>query len=192
MHEFQLIDRIKKKIPRALQGIVPIGDDTAVLPAPSPKERLLFTSGAIVDGVDFILSKTPAEKIGRKALAINLSDIAAMGGTPVAALVTLGIPRGSFASLRMTPSCCHPEEAKGRRRISKQSVSFLSTTTVNEPWILKFYEGMIPLAKKYGVLMAGGDISSSPIFFASFAAGDNFLARFCSNTFTKKAVPVSS
>jgi thiamine-monophosphate kinase len=90
--EFELIELLKQKIPRFLQGEIPIGDDAAVLPGRG-RERFLFTTDVLVEGVDFLWGKTPPEKIGRKALAVNLSDIAAMGGEPLACVISLGIPR---------------------------------------------------------------------------------------------------
>jgi thiamine-monophosphate kinase len=70
--------------------LVGVGDDCAVLRGDG--RALLFKTDAVVEGVHFS-GKTPAALIGRKALARVLSDIAAMGGTPLAALVTLGLPR---------------------------------------------------------------------------------------------------
>ncbi len=90
--EFELIETLKRKIPRSLQGRIGIGDDTGIFDA--GKEKLLFTTDCVVDGVDFISKKIKPELAGRKALAINLSDIAAMGGMPLAFVVTLGIPKG--------------------------------------------------------------------------------------------------
>jgi thiamine-monophosphate kinase len=69
--------------------LVGVGDDCAVLRGEG--RSLLFKTDAVVEGVHFS-AKTPAALIGRKALARVLSDIAAMGGTPLAALVTLGLP----------------------------------------------------------------------------------------------------
>ena len=56
-----------------------------------PDKLVLFKTDAVVEGIHFT-RETPPEKIGRKALARCLSDIAAMAGTPTAALVTLGLP----------------------------------------------------------------------------------------------------
>ncbi len=89
--EFDLIEKIVKKIPRRLQGPYGIGDDTAVLTFQG-KTKWLFTTDALVEGVDF-LSSTPPRLVGRKALAVNLSDMAAMGGEPLACLTSIGIPR---------------------------------------------------------------------------------------------------
>lgn len=93
--EFKLIERLKAFIPRRLQGTFPIGDDAAILTLPNNrKESLIFTTDAIVEGVDFRLGRRGAapEVVGHKALAVNLSDIAAMGGKPVAFVAAFGIP----------------------------------------------------------------------------------------------------
>lgn len=93
-----LIGRIEKilgNFPGVIQGI---GDDAAVLPY-TQKEYLLFTTDAVREGTHFTLSKkgfyfkkaTPFQ-IGWKALGVNLSDIAAMGGEPLYAVVALGAP----------------------------------------------------------------------------------------------------
>lgn len=78
--------------PDVLAGV---GDDCAVLrlPAGAPK-RLLFKTDAVVEGVHFLPQASPA-LIGRKALARVLSDIAAMGGEPWCAVITLGLPPAS-------------------------------------------------------------------------------------------------
>ena len=57
----------------------------------APDKLFLFKTDAVVEGVHFT-KETPPEKVGRKALARCLSDIAAMAGTPTAALVTIGLP----------------------------------------------------------------------------------------------------
>jgi thiamine-monophosphate kinase len=72
--------------------VVGAGDDCAVLDLGAPDRLLLFKTDAVVQGIHFT-EDTPPEKIGHKALARCLSDIAAMAGTPTAALVTLALPR---------------------------------------------------------------------------------------------------
>ena len=69
------------------------GDDCAVLDLGVPGRFLLFKTDAVVEGIHFT-SATPPEKIGHKALGRCLSDIAAMAGTPIAALVTIALPPG--------------------------------------------------------------------------------------------------
>jgi thiamine-monophosphate kinase len=76
--EFGLIAQLRKNIPHA-------GDDCAVLPG-----NLLLTCDAVVEGIHY-LPATPARKVGWKAMARNLSDIAAMGGRPKWAVVSIGL-----------------------------------------------------------------------------------------------------
>src|ERR1035441_6081759 len=91
MNEFELIARLTKSLPSNQNVVTGVGDDCAVLDLGAPDNLILFKTDAVVEGVHFT-KNTPPEKIGRKALARCLSDIAAMAGTPVAALVTLGLP----------------------------------------------------------------------------------------------------
>ena len=67
------------------------GDDCAVLDLGLADRQVLFKTDAVVEGVHFTRA-TPPEKVGHKALARCLSDVAAMAGTPTAALVTLALP----------------------------------------------------------------------------------------------------
>jgi thiamine-monophosphate kinase len=91
MNEFELIARLTKSLPANKNVVTGAGDDCAVLDLAAAEKLVLFKTDAVVEGVHFT-KDTPPEKIGRKALARCLSDIAAMAGTPVAALVTLGLP----------------------------------------------------------------------------------------------------
>ena len=91
MNEFELIARLTKTLPVNQTVVTGAGDDCAVLDFGLPDKLFLFKTDAVVEGIHF-KTPTPPEKIGRKALARCLSDIAAMAGTPVAALVTIGLP----------------------------------------------------------------------------------------------------
>ena len=92
MNEFELIARLTKSLPTNETVVTGAGDDCAVLDFGLPGKLFLFKTDAVVEGIHFT-GETPPEKIGRKALARCLSDIAAMAGTPVAALVTIGLPK---------------------------------------------------------------------------------------------------
>jgi len=81
--EFRLIRKLSASLPRA-------GDDCAVLPSADPTKILLYTCDPVVEGAHF-LRDTPPRRIGWKAMARNLSDIAAMGGWPRWAVVSLGV-----------------------------------------------------------------------------------------------------
>src|SRR5277367_5495069 len=74
---------------RVLTGV---GDDCAVLRAAGKNHFLLFKTDAVVEGVHFTPHERP-ELIGRKALARALSDLAAMGASPLAAVITIGLPK---------------------------------------------------------------------------------------------------
>ncbi len=89
--EFALIDRLKALVPVAGPGVVlGIGDDTAVLRLMGP---VLATCDVQVEDVHFTRDLCSPADIGWRALAVNLSDIAAMGGVPRYALVSLVLPR---------------------------------------------------------------------------------------------------
>ena len=92
MNEFGLIAHLTKSLPTNQNVLVGAGDDCAVLDFGVPDKLLLFKTDAVVEGIHFT-KETPPEKIGRKALARCLSDLAAMAGTPTAALVTIGLPQ---------------------------------------------------------------------------------------------------
>ena len=91
MNEFELIARLTTSLPANEAVVVGAGDDCAVLDLGVPDKLILFKTDAVVEGVHFTRETAP-EKIGRKALARCLSDIAAMAGTPKAALVTIALP----------------------------------------------------------------------------------------------------
>lgn len=92
MNEFELIQRLTHGLPTNGSVVVGAGDDCAVLDVGVPDRMLLFKTDAVVQGIHFN-DDTPPEKLGHKALARCLSDIAAMAGTPTAALITIGLPR---------------------------------------------------------------------------------------------------
>ena len=100
MNEFELIAKLTAGLGAGAGVIVGPGDDCAVLDVGAPGQWLLFKTDAVVEGVHFRADTDP-EKIGRKALARCLSDIAAMAGRPTQALVTLALPR-DFDAARVT------------------------------------------------------------------------------------------
>jgi thiamine-monophosphate kinase len=96
MNEFDLIDLFTRALPVRGEGVVVgPGDDAAVLRPPAG-EDLVATVDAVVEGVHFGSTFTPGD-VGWKALAVNLSDLAAMGARPLHALVALGVPAGTPA-----------------------------------------------------------------------------------------------
>ena len=89
--EFGLIDRIAGQVNGKAGVRLGIGDDAAVLD-PSPGQVTLTSTDMLVEEVHFDLSLCDPHSLGRKSLAVNLSDIAAMGGRPRYALLSLAVP----------------------------------------------------------------------------------------------------
>ena len=112
-----------------------IADDTALVQL--ARGETLVTADMISDEVDFRLSEVDPRRIGRKALAVNLSDMAAMAARPVAAIVSLLLP--SDAALQKT--------FEGRPPFDTLQLA------------QRLYEGLLPLAKAHGVAIAGGDVN---------------------------------
>jgi thiamine-monophosphate kinase len=90
--EHALLARVLARLPRPSPAVlVGPGDDAAVL-APVRNERLVVTTDAVVEGVHFSRAFSSPADIGHKALAVNLSDLAAMAATPRWALLSLVLP----------------------------------------------------------------------------------------------------
>jgi thiamine-monophosphate kinase len=93
--EFGLIDRIHAALPEDVRTssalAIGIGDDTSVW-TPPQGEQLLITTDALIEGVHFDLAWHDWRSLGWKSLAVNVSDIAAMGGQPALAEIALGLP----------------------------------------------------------------------------------------------------
>jgi thiamine-monophosphate kinase len=95
--EFDLIRAFTSALPLAGEGVVLGPGDDAALLRPPPGEELVATVDAVEEGVHFDGRFTAAD-VGWKALAVNLSDLAAMGARPLWALVALGVPPGTPAA----------------------------------------------------------------------------------------------
>ena len=84
--------------------VLGVGDDCALL-APTPGMQLAVSSDMLVEGRHF-LSTVPPEALGHKALAVNLSDLAACGASPLAFTLMLALPRADDAFLRGFSAGC--------------------------------------------------------------------------------------
>ncbi|HEY1209863.1 MAG TPA: thiamine-phosphate kinase [Terracidiphilus sp.] len=118
-----------------------IGDDCALL-KPRAGEELAVTTDLSIDGRHFRLDWHQPEAIGHRVLARGLSDLAAMGARPVAAFLSLGLPR----SLTMA--------AAERRRNRSRS------------WVQRFLDGFLALAEACETPLAGGDLAESTLTVA--------------------------
>jgi thiamine-monophosphate kinase len=108
---------------RASHGI---GDDCAVLPLPRGHEALVTTDFSLED-IHFRREWHPPDSVGHRCLARGLSDIAAMGGIPRAAFLSLALP-----------------------------------AELPQSWVDKFVAGLLKLATRFSVSLAGGDTAQSP------------------------------
>lgn len=88
--EDRLVQLLTGSLPEADGQEVGPGDDCAVLSLPGCGEKILFKTDCLLEGIHY-LPDTPAHLVGRKAMARALSDIAAMGGVPWSALVTVAL-----------------------------------------------------------------------------------------------------
>jgi thiamine-monophosphate kinase len=136
--ELALLDEIRRRAVRAALGGVSlgIGDDCALL-APRRGEELAVTTDLSIAGRHFRLDWHQPEAVGHRALARGLSDLAAMGARPVAAFLSLGLPRE------------------------------LTTASARRPaWVQRFLDGLMALAELHKTPLAGGDLAESPVAVA--------------------------
>jgi thiamine-monophosphate kinase len=124
-----------------------IGDDCALL-HPTPGEELAVTTDLSIAGRHFRLDWHPAESVGHRALARGLSDLAAMGARPVAAFLSLALPRDLV------------QRVKGREPRSA------ARRSAPAPFIDRFLDGFFALAQAHQLPLAGGDLAESPLAVA--------------------------
>ncbi|HXR40030.1 MAG TPA: thiamine-phosphate kinase [Terracidiphilus sp.] len=134
--ELALIRHIRSCAVRSASGPLRlgIGDDCALL-RPRPGHELAITTDLTIAGIHFRLDWHTPESAGHRALARGLSDLAAMGASPVAAFLSLGLPR-EFAN------------PKGGWSSS---------------WVARFLDGLLALAETHKTPLAGGDVSETPV-----------------------------
>ena len=95
--EFRLIDHFRRLSPGREDVPLGIGDDTAVVNWSSPQG--LLASDMLLEGVHFTMPPATPKQVGRKTLAVNLSDVAAMAGRPRFALVSLALPNDRASTI---------------------------------------------------------------------------------------------
>lgn len=125
MTEKSLISRIRRRAQRIKRVPLGIGDDCAILRFP-PGHEILVTTDFSLEGVHFRRDWHSPEIVGHRCLTRGLSDIAAMGGQPLAVFLSLALPR-----------------------------------TVRKNWVDRFLSGLLKLAAKFDVSLAGGDTAES-------------------------------
>lgn len=124
--EAELLARLVPGLPTSDRVVVGPGDDCAVVRQSGSRELLLLKTDCVAEGVHFLREADPA-RVGWKALCRPLSDIAAMGGRPAEALVTV-----------------------------------FSPPDVGADYWQRFYDGLAKAARRFGVAVAGGELSRQP------------------------------
>lgn len=166
--EVGLIDRIRRRLSRDSSVIVGIGDDAALLQRPA-KGRLLFASDMLIEGVHFDRKRLPAAQIGWKALAVNISDIAAMGGIPHWAVVSIGLPP-------KTPVRFVDALYSGLNRCARRyHVSVVGGDTVRAPQVVIDVAIVGSVAPKHAVLRSGARVGDA--LFVTGALGGSYASR---------------
>lgn len=98
--ERDFLRRLLPRLPGHPRLLLGPGDDAALL-ALAKDNACVVTTDMLMDGVDFQLDHNDARRIGRKSLAVNLSDLAAMAARPVGAVISLALPRSGGEELAM-------------------------------------------------------------------------------------------
>ena len=89
--EFGLIEQIRKRFSNIPDGVTGIGDDCAILPQQFGRDTLVSTD-MLIEGTHFLRRDISPYDLGWKSAAVNISDIAAMGGHPTATFLSLALP----------------------------------------------------------------------------------------------------
>lgn len=148
--EFGFIESIKKECITSLKDVIKgIGDDCAVF-GPYSGRVLLFTTDMLVEDIHFLKAKITPYQLGWKTIAVNLSDIAAMGGRPLFLLISLAIPAEMNIELIQ-------DFYKGMKDICEHyEVNILGGDTVASPDKLVISVSLIGDAKENEVLYRSG------------------------------------
>jgi thiamine-monophosphate kinase len=164
VNEFELIEKLTRSLPTNKSVVTGSGDDCAVLDLGLPDKLLLFKTDAVVEGVHF-KSSAPPEKIGHKALARCLSDIASMAGTPTAALITIALPKTFDAGF--IEGIYSGISALAR----KHDVAIAGGETTTNPERILISVSMIGLAPRGKVALRSGAEAGDAIFVTGELGG---------------------
>jgi thiamine-monophosphate kinase len=164
MTEFELIARLLPGLPTHAGVKVGAGDDCAVLEVGLADRNLLFKTDAVVEGVHFSEGAEGA-KVGRKAIARVLSDMAAMGGLPSAAVVTIGLPK-DFSPQRVT------KIYEGINAMARDyHVAIVGGETTRNPERIFISVAMIGFVEKERVVLRSGAKIGDAVFVSGELGG---------------------
>jgi thiamine-monophosphate kinase len=140
--ELEFLQWLRQHVPVHPRSQLGLSDDAAVVSL-AGRTDVVVTTDMLTDGVDFQVSLDDPRRIGRLALGANLSDLAAMAAQPLAAVISLALPRrrsGAATALQLA---------------------------------IALYEGLLPLARQYDVAIVGGDTNTydGPLVISVTALG---------------------
>jgi thiamine-monophosphate kinase len=127
--ELEFIRWLREHVPSHPNAPLGLSDDAALVSL-AGQSNVVVTIDTLTDGVDFRVGVDDPRRIGRQALAANLSDLAAMAAVPVAAVISLALPHND--------------------PVTNDSLELA----------IALYEGLLPLAKEFDVAIAGGDTNT--------------------------------
>ncbi len=168
--EFEYIAWLRARTPADPRVLIGPGDDCAAL-APGSRP-LLVTTDMLMDGTDFVLAEVGARRAGRKAMAVNLSDIAAMAGVPTAAVVSVALPRSNLTP--QPPSLRRKGEPDKGRSLAPPSFLGKGVGGLGSSLAQDLYLGLRDVADAFGVALVGGDTNSwnGPLVISVTAFGE--------------------
>jgi thiamine-monophosphate kinase len=140
--ELEFIRWLREHVPTDPRAKLGLRDDAAILSLAGNPD-VVVTTDLLTDGVDFRVGTDDLRRIGRQALGANLSDLAAMAAKPLAAFISLALPRSG-------PAGIGPLEMA-----------------------IGLYEGLLPLAREFDIAIAGGDTNTfdGPLVISVTALG---------------------
>ncbi len=166
--EFGFIEHFAQQFHAGRDVIKGIGDDAAVMDMEGD-EYLLMTTDMLVEGTHFLRTTMSAQEIGRKALACSISDIAAMGGRPTHAVISLGVP-GNLVYQFVE------DIGKGISLLAKEyGVSIVGGDTVKNTRMI-INVALLGRVKKTDVIYRKG-AKKGDIIFVTGALGNSFKTR---------------
>jgi len=164
VNEFELIKLLTKAPPTNDAVVTGPGDDCAVLDLGVPGEYLLFKTDAVVQGVHFT-EETEPQRVGHKALARCLSDIAAMAGEPKAAVITLALPPKHDVNYVSSVY-------DGMNQLARQfQVAIVGGETTTNPNHILISIAMIGIVKKERVIHRSGAEPGDAVFVTGELGG---------------------
>lgn len=181
--EFGLIKRFRRAVKHGRSVVRGIGEDCAVIDT-GAKDFLLLTTDMLVQGIDFTRSTDPA-LVGRKAMAVSISDIAACAGTPRFAVACVGLPRTEtaegamkiFRGMKRVGDEYGVDIVGGDLSVSPQICIAVTLTGTVEKKLCVYRDGAEPGDRIFVTGAFGGSIRGKHLRFVPRVSEARYLAR---------------